>query len=363
MNTNQSSYQTTEKEPSKWNLWVIAFALLAGLVLSILSWLEVCVEHCSANEEWRLFGFPFAIIGILFFTSLNILYYFAYRSEFLLKLVGFVIATALGSEIVFIGVQKYEIGHWCPVCLSIAFSVALAAVLLFLTNLKRDQINQPTQRGKMIVALKHTFTSFGFILAGFLVSFVGVSKPDLAQAAINDMKDKIAFGNKHSPIEVYFVTDWFCPSCRKIEPLIETVYPKIQNKVAFYFIDYPIHKNSLNFTPYNLAFIINDKPHYFKARNALTALSRENESPTDEDIIEISQANGLHFKELSFIDVKTGMDLFNKTVEKYQLKATPVLIVTDPKTNRAVKMEGTDEITEAKILKAIESLTPKKAEA
>lgn len=204
--------------------------------------------------------------------------------------------------------------------------------------------------------IKQCLASFGFLIAGFLMAFVGVSKPDLALAAMNEMQGRLVFGSKNSPVEVYLITDWFCPSCRNLEGHLQKLYPKIQSQVAFYFVDDPIHKNSLNFVPYNLAFLVHDKPQYFSARNALIGLAKENEAPTDEDVVEISRKYGLHFQELSFVDVKAGMEFFDKVVSKYDIKATPTLIVANAKTNKSTKLEGTDEITESRVLKAIDSL-------
>ena len=108
------------------------------------------------------------------------------------------------------------------------------------------------------------FSSFLFIIAGFLMAFIGISNPNSAEAVAENMKERLAFGLKNSPVEIYFVTDWYCPSCKKIEPLIEKLYPTMRAKATFFFIDYPIHKKSMNFSPYNLAFLINYKqelPH------------------------------------------------------------------------------------------------------
>src|ERR1700761_8723537 len=113
-----------------WNFWLISFAFLAGLILSILSWFELCVEHCSANQSYHLFGFPFAIIGMAFFTTLLLFHFLSIHKALFSRLVGWMIGTAFGAEIMFIIVQKYQIGHWCPVCLSIAGSVGLAALIL-----------------------------------------------------------------------------------------------------------------------------------------------------------------------------------------------------------------------------------------
>ncbi len=342
-----------------WSFWLVSLALIAGLVLSILSWLEVCVEHCSANQDYLLIGLPFAMVGIIFFSVLIMLQFLSLRYEFLTKLMGWLIASALGSELMFVGVQKYQIGHWCPICLSIAASVACAALVLlaeYLMSLKATI--QHHNRGEIMQKIRQGFASLSFIILGFLIAFIGISKPDSAEAAMNDIKDRIVFGTKNSPVEVYFVTDWFCPSCRKIEPLIEKMYPDIKSQVAFYFIDFSIHKKSLNFTPYNLAFLMSNKSQYFKARQLLMELSDKTESPKEDDIESAASKYKIKYKELSFLDIKTGLEYFEKIVDKFDLHATPTIIVYNPQRNSVVKLEGRDEISEDKILEAIKKLTP-----
>jgi protein-disulfide isomerase len=353
-----SAFLITKGQSFRWNFWLICLALIAGLVFSILSWLEICVEHCSANQDYRLFGLPFAIVGMTFFSLLIALHFLSQRYLFLLRLVGWVIASALGAEVMFIIVQKYQIGHWCPVCLSIATSVAFAALVLLTGYLKNFQVTMQhhNNRGDMMHIIKQGLTSLSFLVLGFLMAFIGISKSNPAEAAVNDIKERLAFGVKHSQIEVYFVSDWFCPSCKKVEPLIEQLYPKIRSKATFYFIDYPIHKKSLNFTPYNLAFLVNNKAQYFQARNLLSALTEETETPNDEDVEKTAQQHGITFKELSFLDVKAGIEYFDKIVDKYNLNSTPTVIITNLRNNQVVKFEGRDEINEEKILKAIDKL-------
>jgi thiol-disulfide isomerase/thioredoxin len=349
----------TKAKSFQWDFWSIGLALIAGLMLSILSWFELCVEHCSANQDYRLFGFPFAIVGMIFFTVLVALHIFSKRYQLLSRFVGWLIAAALGSELMFIAVQKYQIGHWCPVCLSIATTVAAAALVLLTGYLLGFKIIlQHHNRGETMQKIKQGLKCFTFVIFGFLISFIGISKPDSAEAAINDVKDRMAFGVRNSPVEVYFVTDWYCPSCRKVEPEIERIYPQIESRVTFYFIDYPIHKKSLNFSPYNIAFLINNKPQYFQARQLLADLSEKTETPNNDDIEKAARRNRIAYEELTFLDIKTGLEFFEKIVNQYDLHATPTVIITNPRRNSVVKLEGRDEISGEKILNAIVHMTP-----
>lgn len=342
----------------RWNFWFIGLALGAGLILSILSWLEICVEHCSANQNYRLLGFPFAIVGMTFFSVLIALHFLSHFYLVFSPVVGWMIASALGAEGMFIVVQKIEIGRWCPVCLSIAASVAFAAFVPLAGYLKNFKAAlQSHNRGDIMQKVRQGITTLSFLVMGFLIAFVGIGKANTAEAAMNDIKDRIAFGLRNSPVEVYFVSDWFCPSCKKVEPLFEKMFPHIRSKATVYFIDFQIHKNSLNFTPYNLAFLVHNKSQYFEARDLLNDLTEKTETPNDEDVEKIAQKHGLNLKELSFLDVKAGIEYFDKIVNKYNLYSTPTIIITNLHTGKVVKFEGRDEISEEAVLKALDKMS------
>lgn len=352
---NKTINLSLSKRVANLSFWIVATALGAGLALSFFSWLEICVEHCSANKDFRLLGLPFAYVGMAFFLALFSSHLLSWNYEWLSRPVGWMIASSLGAEGVFIAVQKNQIGHWCPVCLSIAATLLIAAVAFFGNRLYYN-VKDHQQGDPMIKKIKIALESVSFVVIGFIIAFMGVSKIDPLQANTDKMRDKLEMGNTTAPIEVYFVTDWFCPSCKKVEPLIEKLYPKIQSKVGFFFVDFPIHAKSMNFSPYNLAFLINDKPQYFAARKMLMHLAEETEDPTDEDIEKASRKAGLKLKELSYLDVKGGMENFNKIVQKYKLDSTPTLIILNTKTTKFTKLEGTDEINEASVIKAIDAL-------
>ena len=352
-----SLFINEKKKLNRWAWALVTLAIFAGLILSILSWLEVCVEHCAANQDYVLFGLPFAIFGMTFFSALFLLQIASTRWPRISSIVGWMIAAALGAEMLFVAVQKYQIGHWCPVCLSIAASVACAALVLFVHNvIDIKKTFQFHKSGAFMSFIKRALTHLSLIGFGFIVAFIGVSNPNSAEALAANMKERLAFGLKNSPIEVYYATDWYCPSCKKVDPLIEKLYPFIRTKATFFFVDYPIHRKSMNYSPYNLAFLIDNKKQYFKARQMLMELTDKTETPKDEEIERAAEKRGIDFKELSFVDIKNGMDFFDKVVEEYQMKATPTLIFVNVKTHQVIKLEGRDEITQEKVMEALDKI-------
>lgn len=337
--------------------FVVLVSLTAGFLLSVLSWMELCVQHCSANHDWRLFGLPFAWIGIAFFTFFLGLHVASWKFPSLRKWVGRGIAAAFGAEVMFIIIQKKQIGHWCPVCLSIAASIGIAGIVLsipYLTKFYRNILEN--NRGHMIERIKSGAFTLCYIALGFLMAFLGASRAEAGENAGAEIRDKIAFGKKGSSVEIYLFTDWFCPACRNIEPTIEKLYPKIKSDALFIFVDYPIHKKSMNFTPYNLAFMVHNKADYFTTRKFLHELSSKTDSPNDEDVLKAAKKDGVKLDELSFLDVKNGMELFDKLVDKFDLNATPTMIILNTKNNRVVKLEGQNEITVDKVLEGIDKV-------
>lgn len=338
------------------SFWIAEISILAGLMLSIFSWLGICLEQCSGTNQYVLFGLPFGLVGIAFFILLLSLNTLSLHYPFLSTLVSWMLASALGAEVVFIAIQKYQIGQWCPVCLSIAFSLLIAGIT-FITSYIHTFCSalQNHNQGQIMRSIKTGLTSISFFMIGLIVAFFGVAKPDLAHAAATAMKDRLALGDKTSPVEIYVITDWFCPSCHKTDPYIEELYPNLQSKAKIYFIDFPIHRETLNFSPYHLAFLINNKDQYFQARHLLVNIAKKTKSPTDEDINREAQKLNLTFKELPYLDVKTGLEFFDKVTDQYDISATPTVVITNPKTNKTVKLEGSKDITEKKILNAIET--------
>jgi protein-disulfide isomerase len=174
-----------------------------------------------------------------------------------------------------------------------------------------------------------------------------------------DIKKKLALGNPNSSIEIYVFSDWFCSSCKKAEPDIEKAYPKLKSKAAFYFIDYALNPKSNNFSPYNIAFLINEKEKYFKARQALIDLAEKNESPKDKDVKKAVKKYKLELHEVSFPEVREATKFFDAMVHKYRVNATPTVVIVNTESHQMETLTGS-RITDKKLLEAVKSLEENK---
>ncbi len=335
----------------------IALAFLAGLVLSLLSWLEVCTQECSDAHHYQFFGLSFGMIGIAYFGTLIILHFLSIKFQILYLATGFMVAGGLGAEIMLIVVQKFVIGKWCPVCLSIAAMISIAAFCFIgMYLLELDTVIRNNMGNKIMQKVWKGISSISIFAIGFILTFFGIGKEDKLQAAQTALEENLAFGNPKSPVVVYIFTDWQCPACRQAEPAIEKMFSSLTEKAQVVFVDLAIHPESLNFIPYNLSFILRNKPQYIQLRHILTNISSQTDSPTDEQVVHASSKIGIKYQQLSYSDIVLGIRYFRRLVQEYNIQGTPTVLVMHLNKNIKKKLSGSDSITEANILKAIDSM-------
>jgi thiol-disulfide isomerase/thioredoxin len=323
-----------------WPYHLASFFILAGAILTLISWLKLCSTYCSDAHNYRLFGLPFEISGAIFFLSIGVLHLIRKTKPVLL-----LISSGLGAELYFIFLQKSAIGSWCPVCLSIAFCLACLGLCYLI--IYKNQPNEGFMRFTLLLSLTLIF--------GLASSFFGVGKIDQLEAAENSLKEGIKFGNRSSPIEIYIFTDWACPACRGVEPALEAMAPKISLEAQVTFVDAVVHPETLNFAPYNISFMVYNKPQYFQIRDALGQLSMKNKKPSDQDITAAVAPLGVAYHELPYEDVALTMKYFDELVDKLKVTGTPTIAIINPINKKGKKLSG-KEITEANVLKAIHAL-------
>ena len=339
---------------------IISGIIAAGLILTTISFLKLCSEECAAGHTYHLFGMTFETFGFIFFGILGVIHFFAKNNSFLGYIQFLLLASAVGAEGMFIIVQKYEIGTWCPVCLIIAALVLIGAIVQgFAWNKQNQYMSRSENQRKIMKTIWNRIAPVAAIGAGFIVAFFGVVKHDALQAAQEALRDKLAFGNGKSDIEIYLFTDWACPACRKLEPEVEKIAPEIMKDNQFFFVDHVIHPETLNFIPYNLSFMLNNKPEYFKLRHMLGEISKETSTPSEDQITKGASKLGVTFRELNYADVATGTKYFKTLGEKFKIKGTPTMVLINKETKKGKKLAGNDEITKENILKSISALKGK----
>ena len=342
----------------KFSFWICTCALLSACFLSVISWLRLCSQACAEGHAYRLFGFTFETVGLTLLPLLFLVHILSRKFPHLAIIRGWMLCATLGAEAMFIYVQKYMIGSWCPICLLITASLVIAAFpygYLFCKNFKTT-LEHP-ERGQKMFNIYKSLSGMGFFVIGFLIAFGGLGKDNQMHAAENSIKETIAFGNPSTQIQVYVFTDWACPACRALEPKLSAFLPAILPKASVTFVDFPVHPETLNYTPYNVSFMIHNKTKYLELRHALTLLSEETKTPTDEQVEALAAKQGQRYQQLNYADIALANKYFSHLIKHLDIEGTPTVVVVNKTTQKGKKLPGSSEITEANILQAIDTLS------
>lgn len=322
---------------------------IAGMVLAVLSATDLCnFGGCTTAHEYRFFGIHLAAVGVTFFGLLAALMLLSLRLPLAGTLILPLLAAGAGAEVVMIHLQKNVIQAWCPLCVGIAIDVFLLCALQiyrFLLDSRRPPLmNRRAFFSKLLLTVVA-------LLSGFSISFVGISRPEAAVPQMNT-----SLGKQNAKVEVYVFSDWLCPICVRIEPAIEAAFPTLEKKARIYFIDKTIHQEAMNFVPYHLSFLVNEKPKYLQLRKALFALAKKNRNPSLADVQGAIAPLGVTYKQLSFMDVSQMMASSQALSARFKVNATPTVVITNSATKKTKTLVGGSEITQDNLLKAVKSL-------
>lgn len=328
--------------------------LAAGLILSVASALNFCaVDACSEAHKYALLGIPMPFLGIGFFIVAGILYELSTVKTFIKPLFVLLIFCASGAEIAFILIQKFRIQRWCPLCLGVAAAVYFVALVTSFEGVK-NMISKVNQRGiTMMPLVKKIVTIVLVFTAGFFLAYRGMEKGDAEESV-----PKIFLGKQDSSVEIFIITDWFCPACQKAEQEIEKALPALEKRAKVFFVDVPIHPETLNYTPYNLSFLSYEKNKYMELRKALLGLTKKTKEPTPEDVKGVIARLDVVYKPLSFLDATKGMKFYEAVSREFKVSATPTVVVKDTKTGKVTKLIGIKEINEPSMMKAVDQVAP-----
>jgi hypothetical protein len=336
--------------------------IAAALLLSGLSWIGICTDDCVEMHLYRLFGVPLPPFGAGFFALLGLAFLARRRFKFAGSAVSVLLAGALGSELVFVWIQKFVIGRWCSLCIGIAVSVVAACALFAWERLQgmAAPIGSEDRSAVMKRLAWKTFVILVAFVGGMTISAIGMKRPNAFSAALAAFSaDSVAFGDAGSSSELYVVTDWFCPACRKAEPEIAKGATLAMRRAKVIFVDYPIHQETHNYIPYNLSFMIREKDKYLRIREALASLAQKTKEPTPDDVQAAVSGLGVKYVPLNYLDVMGGVTYFESVIRKLQVPGTPSVVVLDSQTGKKKILTGSAALTADRILQALSEVSGK----
>jgi thiol-disulfide isomerase/thioredoxin len=298
---------------------------------------------CSETASYVFYGLDFGWLGAGFFSLMILLLLLRRYVSSIGAVLIFGIWAAAGAEVRLVWIQKYDIGSWCPVCLCIAVTVATATLVVSYEAFAARKIFGVPMKAKFI----HLFVTLVALSIGFASALFGVQK----EAGAADLD--IYFGKRKSDTTVYFVSDWFCPVCRKIEPDIEKMYPELAATVRIAFVDMPIHPESANITPYHLQFMLYEKDKYIPLRHVLDEISRTTNNPTQDQMQTAVARLGVTLRPPNFMEILNGVRQFETIYKGFKVSATPTVVVDNSKTKKRKLLVGGNEISRNTVKAAI----------
>lgn len=150
-------------------LWL---AVATGFAVSVASLIEeLCMATaCSDAASFVFFGIGMGVFGCLYFSSLLVMMFLRKRNNILVRMFEAMIFSGVGAEFRLLWIQKYIIGSWCPLCVTICCSLMLSAVFLCVEK-AQDQDEGARDAKGMAGWL---FFAAVMIASGFAVAFAGV---------------------------------------------------------------------------------------------------------------------------------------------------------------------------------------------
>jgi hypothetical protein len=116
-------------------LWL---AISAGWLVSVFSVIEeMCmVSACRDTAGFTIFGLNMGWFGIAYFSLLLMVLWLRKKVCGLEWVLSALVFSGVGAELRLLWIQKYVIGGWCPLCVTICCALFIAAVVLMTEKIK-----------------------------------------------------------------------------------------------------------------------------------------------------------------------------------------------------------------------------------
>lgn len=359
-------------------------AFFTGALLSLFSLSDLCTGGCSAVSDYRIFGLRFAYIGVFYFTFLagSFVVTSVVRDEWALNVFDSLVLAGVGAETYFVIIQKFGVHQWCPICLSIcAVVLSIAAVRMYeFSNAFREKrkasVKDACQQNSIKPSLRLVGTilvSLIVVIMGFAVSVAGVKKAPVALSSqakrllsgmapdslLNPLEHAdIWMGKADAQIDVYFVADWYCGYCKKVQPEIEKILPDVAGKARYTWLDMPVHMASLNVVPVGISLLLNSRQDVLKGRKILDALTSKKQAVTDIEAIMALKEAGIAFEPAKEGEVRRLVAETVNFCKIHNISMTPSVVIINRATGATNILRSADEVTGQKILGAIAMVQP-----
>lgn len=144
-------------------LWL---AISAGWLVSTFSVIEeMCmVSACRDTASFTIFGYNMGWFGVAYFTTTLIVLWQRKRDFRLDWVLYALVFSGIGAEFRLLWIQKFIIGGWCPLCVTICCALFVSGLLLAI-EMKRKAEKAETKFLFIRLALVFVMSAVGLAIA------------------------------------------------------------------------------------------------------------------------------------------------------------------------------------------------------
>jgi len=150
-------------------LWLALSTCWLITVFAVIE--ELCLATaCSDTAVFTFFGIGMWWYGIAYFSLILLLMWLRHKIYVLNWALAAMVYSGIGAEFRLLWIQKYIIGSWCPLCVTICCALFFAAVILLIENVQNAGSGEG--RGKRLLGLLAFMTAM--IAIGLAVAVAGI---------------------------------------------------------------------------------------------------------------------------------------------------------------------------------------------
>jgi hypothetical protein len=145
-------------------LWL---ALSVGWAVSVFTVIEeLCLATaCSDTASFTFFGIGMGWFGIAYFSVILVTLWLRKKIQLLEWVLTSLVSVGVGAELRLLWIQKFIIGGWCPLCVTICCALFVAALLLLAERIFAERSTAGETGLSRWLVFSATFSAIGLLVA------------------------------------------------------------------------------------------------------------------------------------------------------------------------------------------------------
>jgi hypothetical protein len=128
------------------------------------------VKACRDTAAFTVFGLNMGIFGIIYFSVLLMLLWNMHRSPWFERIMFAAVFAGFGAELRLLWIQKFIIGSWCPLCVTICIALVSGALAMLAGKFRELAVKDSPS----VFIREWLPIAVVMAVVGFFVAFAGV---------------------------------------------------------------------------------------------------------------------------------------------------------------------------------------------